>query len=119
VYATQHHAAQRGVTMRAQITQTDLLTARECADYWRCSLRTLDRERELGNGCPYVRIGGRIYYRRGDVDQFIAAHVCGGDRVRSSIATKSPSRRRPRKIPTDVHRRLDQLTGALPHKAAP
>jgi hypothetical protein len=65
--------------MRAQMTQTDLLTARECADYRRCSLRTLDRERELGTGCPYVRVGSRIYYRRGDVDQFIAAHVCGGD----------------------------------------
>jgi hypothetical protein len=30
------------------MTQTDLLTARECADYRRCSLRTLDRERERG-----------------------------------------------------------------------
>ena len=82
------------------MTTTDLLTARECADYRRCSLRTLDRERERGDGCSYVRIGGRIYYRRGDVDQFIAAHVCG-DRARPVVATELPPRRRgrPRKVP--------------------
>jgi len=91
--------------MRTQMTQTDLFTARECADYRRCSLRTLDRERELGNGCLYVRIGGRIYYRRGDVDQFIANHVCGGDRERP-VATESPSRRgRPRKTSVEVKSR--------------
>ena len=105
---------------------TDLWTPRECAAYRRCSLRTLDRERERGYGCPYVRIGGRIYYRRSDVDQFIAVHVCGGDGA-SAIATDpalssvAPPRRRDRqrKALTDVQRRLDQLTGALPRKAAP
>jgi hypothetical protein len=61
--------------MGAHMTQTDLLTARECADYRRCSIRTLDRERETGLGCPYVRIGRRIFYRRGDVEQFIAKHI--------------------------------------------
>ena len=66
----------------------DLWTPRECAAYRRCSLRTLDRERERGYGCPYVRIGGRIYYRRSDVDQFIAVHVCGGDGVRPGAATR-------------------------------
>jgi hypothetical protein len=84
------------------MTQTDLLTAKECADYRRCSLRTLDRERELGNGCPYVRIGGRIYYRRGDVDYFIAAHVCGGDRNALPWSHTAPQTRRqgrPRKAP--------------------
>ena len=67
------------------MTQTDLLTVRECADYRRCSIRTLDRERELGDGCPYVRIGSRIYYRRGDIDRFIAAHVRGGGYVRKRL----------------------------------
>ena len=80
---------------------TELLTPRECASYRRCSLRTLDRERDHGNGCPYVRIGGRIYYRRCDVEQFIADHICGGDRA-SAIATDpalssvAPPRRRDR-----------------------
>jgi hypothetical protein len=53
----------------------ELLTPRECADYSRCSIRKLDRERADGRGCPYVRIDGRIFYRRGDVDRFIEQHL--------------------------------------------
>ena len=53
----------------------ELLTPRECADYRRCSIRKLDRERADGRGCPYVRIDGRVFYRRGDVDQFIKSHL--------------------------------------------
>jgi excisionase family DNA binding protein len=56
---------------------TELLTALETAQLLRCSLRTLDRERSDGRGCPFVRIGGRIRYRRADVEAFIAAHVRG------------------------------------------
>jgi excisionase family DNA binding protein len=54
-----------------------LLTAAETARYLRCSARTLDRERADGSGIPYVRIGGRIRYRRADVEAFVAAHVRG------------------------------------------
>jgi hypothetical protein len=80
---------------------TDLWTPRECAAYRRCSVRTLDRERELGDGCPYVRIGGRIYYRRGDVDQFIAEHIFGGGRVNPIITTESPTRRSTERLPAE------------------
>jgi hypothetical protein len=55
----------------------ELLTPRECAALRRCSVRKLDRERADGRGCPYVRIDGRIFYRRADVDKFIAEHVRG------------------------------------------
>jgi len=76
------------------LPETDLWTPRECADYRRCSVRTLDRERELGNGCPYVRIGARIYYRRGDVERFIDAHVCGCDRQNPAVAAEPGAPRR-------------------------
>jgi hypothetical protein len=66
---------------------TELWTSREYAGYRRCSQRTVDRERERGDGCPYVRIGARIYYRPCDVERFIAAHVCGSDRASTAIAT--------------------------------
>jgi excisionase family DNA binding protein len=56
---------------------TELLTAGEVARLLRCSLRTLDRERADGCGCPFVRIGARIRYRRSDVEAFVAAHVRG------------------------------------------
>jgi hypothetical protein len=74
------------------MTESDLLTPRECASYRRCSVRKLDRERAEGRGCPYVRIDGRIFYRRSDVVNFIAAHVRGGDRGDSATANNPPSR---------------------------
>lgn len=55
-----------------------LLTQREYARYRRCSVRTIERERAVGTGCPYVRIGARILYRLADVDRFIDAHRIGG-----------------------------------------
>jgi hypothetical protein len=66
-----------------------LLTPKECSAYRRCSLRKLDRERADGRGCPYVRIDGRIFYRREDVDQFIASRVRGvhdGDSAREAAS---------------------------------
>jgi hypothetical protein len=59
------------------MADSELLNPRECAAYRRCSVRKLDRERAEGRGCPYVRIDGRIFYRRQDVDRFIAEHVRG------------------------------------------
>jgi hypothetical protein len=56
-----------------------LLTPKESAEYRRCSRRKQDRERAEGRGPAYVRIDGRIFYRRSDLDRFIAAHVRGGE----------------------------------------
>lgn len=58
---------------------TELLTPKECAEYRRCSLRKLDRERATGIGPAFIRDNGRILYRRSDVDQHLAARVCGGE----------------------------------------
>lgn len=55
-----------------------LLTQREYAEYRRCSIRTIERERAVGAGCPYVRIGVRILYRPADIDRFVNAHTIGG-----------------------------------------
>ena len=68
-----------------------LLTATETARLLRCSLRTLDRERSDGCGCPFVRIGARIRYRRADVEDFIAAHLRG---YVTEAAASSPRRLR-------------------------
>lgn len=54
-----------------------LMTAVEFARYRRCSPRTLDRERATGRGCPYVRLGARVLYRRADVERYIEQHVRG------------------------------------------
>jgi hypothetical protein len=76
------------------MAEPELLTPKECAEFRRCSVRKLDRERAEGRGCPYVRIDGRIFYRRADVDRFIAAHVRGGDLADASPAVEPAPRRR-------------------------
>jgi hypothetical protein len=78
------------------MAETELFTPKECSAYRRCSVRKLDRERAEGRGCPYVRIDGRIFYRRNDVDRFIAAHVRGGDLRDADAATETAPRRRGR-----------------------
>jgi hypothetical protein len=57
----------------------DLLTPPEYARYRRCSVRTLDRERADGVGCPYIRLGSRILYRRADIDCYLHAHLRAGE----------------------------------------
>jgi hypothetical protein len=61
------------------MTDTPLFTTKESAAYRKCSIRKQDRERADGRGPPYIRIDGRIFYRRSDVDAFLAAHVRGGE----------------------------------------
>jgi hypothetical protein len=62
-----------------------LYTPQEYAAWRNCSLKTLERERTAGTGCPYVPIGRRIYYREEDIEAFLAA------RVRRSTSEPAPS----------------------------
>jgi hypothetical protein len=92
------------------MTSTKLLTPKECTRWRRCSVRKLDRERAKGRGPRYVRIDGRVFYRPTDLDLFISAHVCGGDRgcsvPPSQTAPQTRLRRRPRKMhPAQQHMR--------------
>jgi hypothetical protein len=80
---------------------TEIWTSRECATYRRCSLRTLDRERERGDGCPYIRVGERIFYRRGDVERFIEEHVCGDRAAEPLSASSEPPHRRRCRVPLE------------------
>lgn len=52
-----------------------LYTASEYAAGRRCSLKTLERERTAGTGCPYVLIGRRVFYREEDIEAFLAGRV--------------------------------------------
>ena len=49
----------------------DLFTQQEMAEKRKCSEKTLERERISGKGCPFVRLGARIYYRRLDWEEFL------------------------------------------------
>ncbi len=74
----------------------ELLTPAEYARLRRCSLRTLDRERANRSGCPYVRLGGRLFYRRGDIDRFIETHISRStvELMGTGTSGDPPSRRR-------------------------
>ena len=54
-----------------------LLTEREYADLRGCSVRTLQREREDGSGCSFIRFKRQVRYRPQDIVQFIEVHVQG------------------------------------------
>jgi hypothetical protein len=57
------------------MADVELLTAAEYARLRRCSLRTLDRERANLSGCPYLRLGGRVFYRRNDIERYLETMV--------------------------------------------
>jgi hypothetical protein len=52
-----------------------LYTPQEYAAWRRCSLKTLERERAAGTGCPYALLGRRVYYREQDIEAFLADQV--------------------------------------------
>lgn len=41
----------------------------------RCSERTVERERNSGTGCRYIKIGRAVRYRRRDVVEFLDRHA--------------------------------------------
>lgn len=59
--------------MPKEISQ--LLTELEYAELRRCSPRTVQRERETGAGCTYLKIGRLIRYRDSDIARFLEEHV--------------------------------------------
>lgn len=53
----------------------NLLTETEAAQLRGQSVRTLQAERVRGGGCPFVKLGRSVRYRRSDVLQFIESRI--------------------------------------------
>ena len=53
----------------------ELLFEREAARLRRQSIRTLQAERLRGDGCPFVKLGRSVRYRRSDVLRFIESNI--------------------------------------------
>jgi hypothetical protein len=53
----------------------ELITESEAARLRRQSERTLQSERQRGDGCPFVKLGHSVRYRRADVLAFIVANI--------------------------------------------
>ncbi len=56
-----------------------LMTTAEVADFIRASKQSLDQDRYLGRGLPYIRIGRKIRYQREAVLKFLADNTIGGN----------------------------------------
>ena len=55
------------------------LTQADLADRWRISLRTLERWRAQGKGPGWLKLCGRVLYRKADVEAFVAASLQPGE----------------------------------------
>ena len=55
----------------------ELLNEKEVQREYGLNARTLQRERSLGTGVPYVKLGRRVLYKRTDLDKFIEKHTVG------------------------------------------
>ena len=62
------------------------LTQGKLADRWQISPRTLERWRWLGEGPPFLKIGGRVVYRVQDIERYEA------EQLRDSTTGRSPMR---------------------------
>ncbi|ORV53085.1 hypothetical protein AWC03_21295 [Mycobacterium europaeum] len=55
-----------------------LMTTAEVADLIRASKESLNQDRYLGRGLPYVRIGRKIRYRREDILKYLSDNTIRG-----------------------------------------
>jgi hypothetical protein len=54
----------------------DLVTQHVYARIRDCSQRTVERERQNGSGCRFVKIDRSVRYRKRDILEFIERHLC-------------------------------------------
>ena len=52
-----------------------VLSTRDAAEYLGLSPKTLETNRTRGGGPPFVKLGRRVVYRRGDLDAWLAERV--------------------------------------------
>ena len=63
--------------MTIQINEMALLSEKEVQEIYKLNARTLQRDRVLGRGIPYVKIGRRVRYKRSDIEKYIKHHTVG------------------------------------------
>jgi len=55
----------------------ELLSEKEVAKIYKINVRTLQRERSMGIGMPYVKLVKRVRYKRSDIEKYIKRHTVG------------------------------------------
>lgn len=60
--------------MDANTPSIDHFTERQLAERLGISVRTLQAQRQRGNGVPFVKLGRAVRYARSDVEQYLEQH---------------------------------------------
>ena len=55
----------------------ELLSEKEVEKIYKINARTLQRERSMGIGMPYVKLVKRVRYKRSDIEKYIKYHTVG------------------------------------------
>lgn len=73
--------------MKPQLSRIDFIQEYELSPDWAvfsqetvaairdCSTKTLERERWIGNGIPFIKMGRLVRYRKNDIRQWLENHA--------------------------------------------
>ena len=89
----------------------ELWTEQEHADYRKVSVRKIQRDRENGTGCRYVKIDRAVRYRKRDIIEFIERHLRHST-SESVGSPATPSVSDPRVLTSDRTTRLAVASGS-------
>ena len=70
----------------------DLLTQPQSAEFTGLSQRSLERHRRAGTGPKFVRLGRRVFYRRADLEAWVAECTYGSTSEANSEAPRRVGR---------------------------
>ena len=63
-----------------KLNLSELLTEKQVEQQYKINSRTLQRERVLDIGLPYIKLGRRIRYQRASIEQYLKDYTRGGQR---------------------------------------
>jgi hypothetical protein len=66
--------------MNKEMKSTVLLTEKEVQEYYKINVNTLQRNRSVGLGLPYVKLGRLVRYKVSDIEKYLDANTVGGHR---------------------------------------
>jgi len=66
--------------MNKETKSAVLLTEKEVQEYYKINVNTLQRNRSVGLGLPYVKLGRLVRYKVSDIEKYLDANTVGGHR---------------------------------------
>jgi excisionase family DNA binding protein len=74
------------VPVSATDTPRPILSVEQAAEHLNMSESTLNRLRGQGGGPRFAKLGGRVVYRRSDLDAYVEARLCASTSEYGQIA---------------------------------